>query len=397
MNVAPYTINIAAETINDLHARLLATRWPDAVTDAGWDYGTDLAYLHDLVAYWHSQFDWSQQAARLNAFHHFRAEVAGMGLHFIHERGQGEQPLPLMLLHGWPSSFVQMLKLIPLLTDPASHGGDAADAFDVIVPSLPGYGFSDRPHVPGMSVARIADLLTQLMTEELGYARFALRGSDLGAGVIQQMALAHPKVLTGIHLSGTNPWVGQIPADLSPAEQEFVAQAQQWNQTEMAYALEHSTKPQTLAYGLNDSPAGLAAWIIEKFRRWSDCDGDLERRFSKDELLTNLTIYWATETIGSSMRLYYETVRNPGQWGQVVDTPVALLMSPKDMFPTPRAWVERSYHINRWTEIERGGHFLDWEEPELVAEDLRAFFRPLRRKRPRASSAASVKKRTTRS
>lgn len=377
MSVQPFTIAVPADTIKDLHARLAATRWPDVIADAGWDYGTNLAYLQELLAYWHDSFDWSAQEAALNTLAQYRAEVDGVGLHFIHERGQGDHPLPLVLLHGWPSSFIQMRKILPLLTDPARHGGDAADAFDVIVPSLPGYGFSDRPTMRGMSVGRIADLFSKLLTEELGYPRFGLRGSDLGAGVIQQWALKQPDRIAGVHLSGTNPYVGQIPDDLSEAEQHFVQQAQQWNQTEMAYAMEHSSKPQTLAYGLNDAPAGLAAWIIEKFRRWSDCDGDLERRFSKDDLLTNLTIYWATQTIGSSMRLYYETARDPGQWGRVT-VPVGMLMSPKDMFPTPRAWVERSYAVTRWTEIDRGGHFLEWEEPELVAEDVRTFFRPLR-------------------
>ncbi len=316
----------------------------------------------------------------INAFPQFRAEVDGVGIHFIHQRGTGPDPLPIVLLHGWPSSFMQMLKIIPLLVDPAAHGGDASDSFDVVVPSLPGYGFSDRPAERGMSIGRIADLFAALMHDDLGYERYAARGSDLGAGVIQQLALAHPAALVGVHLSGTNPYLGQVPADLTPEEQEFVANAQRWQQQEMAYAMEQSTKPQTLAYGLNDSPAGLAAWIIEKFRRWSDCDGDLESRFSKNELLTNLTIYWATETINSSMRLYYEMARDPGRSGRV-ETTTGMLMSPKDAFPTPRAWAERSYNVTRWTEIDRGGHFLEWEEPNLVVEDICAFFRPLRRAR----------------
>ncbi len=377
MGVTPFTIHIEQETLTDLQERLARTRWTDEVSGAGWEYGTNLAYLKQLVDYWQHHFDWRKQEHTLNTFSHFRATVDGFGLHFIHERGKGDHPLPLVLLHGWPSSFWQMLTIIPLLTDPARHGGDAEDSFDVIVPSLPGYGFSDRPNEKGMGVGRIADLFAKLLTEELGYERFAVRASDLGAGASQQLALTHASRLIGIHHSGTNPYVGQIPDNLSKAEQEFVANAQRWNQQEMAYAMEHSSKPQTLASGLNDSPAGLAAWIIEKFRAWSDCKGDLEKRFSKDELLTNLTIYWATQTINSSIRLYYETARNPGQWGRV-EVPTAMLMSPKDMFPTPREWVERSYHVKRWTEIPYGGHFLEREEPERVAEDLRAFFRPFR-------------------
>jgi len=377
MSITPFTIHITPETLTDLQDRLARTRWTDEIAGAGWEYGTNLAYLKDLVGYWQHHFDWRMQERALNAFSHFRAQVDGVGLHFIHERGRGEHPLPLVLLHGWPSSFWQMLTIIPLLTDPARYGGDAADSFDVIVPSLPGYGFSDRPGEKGMGVGRIADLLAKLLTEELGYERFATRASDLGAGVSQQLALTHAQQLIGIHHSGTNPYVGQIPDNLTSAEQEFVANAERWSQQEMAYAMEHSSKPQTLAYGLNDSPVGLAAWIVEKFRAWSDCDGDIEKRFSKDELLTNLTIYWATQTINSSIRLYYETVRNPGSWGRV-EVPTAMLMSPKDMFPTPRAWVERSYNVQRWTEIPSGGHFLEQEEPARVTEDLRAFFRPFR-------------------
>ncbi len=377
MGVYPFEIFIPQATLDDLRNRLAHPRWPDEVAGAGWDYGANLAYLKELVDYWQHDFDWRQQETAINRFEHFRAEVDGVGIHFIHARGKGSNPLPLLLLHGWPSSFFQMLKLIPLLTDPASHGGDAADSFDVIVPSLPGYGFSDLPRERGMSVARIADLFAPLMTDELGYKRYAARGSDLGAGVIQVLAAEHPEALMGIHLSGTNPFIGQIPDHLTAAEQAFVANAQRWGQQEMAYAAMHSTKPQTVGFALNDSPVGLAAWIVEKFRRWSDCDGEVEQRFTKDELLTNLTIYWATETITSSMRLYYETVRDAGRWRRS-DVPTGLLMAKKDMFPTPREWIERSSRVDRWTEIERGGHFLDMEEPEVVAQEVRAFFRTFR-------------------
>lgn len=377
MRVEPFEVNVPQETLDDLRERLGMTRWPDEVSGAGWDYGANLAYMKELTEYWRDEFDWRAQEDSINRFSHYRADVNGFGIHFIQERGKGEDPLPLVLLHGWPSSFVQMLKIIPLLTDPESHGGDAADSFDVVVPSLPGYGFSDRPDEPGMGIGRMADLFDRLMTDGLGYERYATRASDLGAGVSQQLALAHPDSLIGLHHSGTNPYVGEAPDDLTEAEQEFVANAQRWSAQEMAYAMQHSSKPQTLAYGLNDSPVGLAAWIVEKFWRWSDNGGDVETAFTKDELLTNLTIYWATGTINSSIRLYYETARNPGNWGRV-ELPTAMLMPSKDMFPTPREWAERSYRVDRWTEVQRGGHFLEWEDPHTVAEDLRAFFRPLR-------------------
>lgn len=376
MAAEAFTIAVPDVILVDLQERLARTRWPDQIPGTGWDYGADTAYLRDLAASWREGFDWRAQEAALNGFDQFRAEVDGVGIHFIHERGSGEHPIPLLILHGWPSSFVQMTELIPLLTDPQTHGGEAGDGFDVVVASLPGYGFSDIPAERGMSVARMAGLFHALMTDVLGYGRYAARGSDLGAGVITQLAVSHPAALIGVHLSGTNPYVMEVPEDLSPAEQEFVAAAQQWTQAEMAYAFEHSSKPQTLAVGLNDSPAGLASWIIEKFWAWGDHRGDLDGAFGRDRLLTNLTVYWATGTINSSIRLYYETVRDPGAWGRI-DVPSAYLMTSQDMFPTPREWVERTARVDRWTEIDRGGHFLEWEAPDLVAADLREFFRPL--------------------
>lgn len=371
----PFAVEIADETLDDLRTRLGRTRWPDEIEGIGWEDGVDRSYLQELVDYWRERFDWREQEERLNEFDNYRATVDGVGIHFVHECGERDDSTPLLLLHGWPSSFVQMLDIVPLLTRPSEYGADTAKSFDVVVPSLPGYGFSDRPTRRGMSVARIADLFHLLVTEELGYERYAGRGSDIGAGVLIQLGLAHPDSLVGIHLSGTNPRVDEslIPDDPTEDEVEFLENAERWMRDEAAYAMEQATKPQTLAIGLNDSPAGLAAWIVEKFRTWSDNDGDVEESFTKDELLTNLTVYWATETIGSSVRLYYESARDPGEWGPP-DVPTAMLMAPADMFPTPREWADRLYRIDRWTEAPSGGHFLEWEEPELVAEDLRSFF-----------------------
>ncbi len=368
----PYLIAIPEANIVDLNRRLASTRWPDHVRDAGWSYGTDPDYLREIVEYWGHGYDWRVSEARLNDVPQFRATIDGAGIHFIHERGAGSRSIPLLLLNGWPSSIVQFLSIIPLLT----AADDDGLSFDVVAPSLPGYGFSDRATEPDMNTARIGQLLHRLMTETLGYERYAIRASDLGAGIMSQIALAQPESIIGLHAGGTNPWIQNVPDDLTPAEQQFVADAQAWNMREMGYAMEQSSKPQTLAYALNDSPAGLAGWILEKFHRWSDHDGSLESRFSRDDLLANLTIYWATETIGSSMRLYYETIASPGAWG-VADVPTAMLMSPHDLFPTPRSWVERTGRIDRWTEIEEGGHFLEWEIPNLVDADLRAFFRNL--------------------
>ncbi len=367
MTARPFTIAVPDAVLEDLETRLRLTRWPDPVAGAGWDYGIDTDTLRPVVDHWAEGFDWCAVERELNVLPQFTAAIEGETIHFVHARGTGGRRIPLLVLHGWPSSFLQMTDLIPLLT--AERDGVS---FDVIVPSLPGYGFSSQPEARGMSVARIAGLMTRLMAEVLGYDRFAGRGSDLGAGVLQQIALQSPDRLIGLHLSGTNPYIGQIPGDLSPEEAAFVERAQGWMQSEMAYAMLHASKPDTVAVALNDSPAGLAAWILEKFHAWSDTD-DFVARYGRDRLLANLTLYWATGTIGSSMRLYYETVRDSGQWGRV-EVPTAMLMTPHDMFPTPRAWAERSYAVARWTEIDVGGHFLEWEEPALVAEDLFAWF-----------------------
>jgi pimeloyl-ACP methyl ester carboxylesterase len=381
MSVQPFAVDVPQTTLDDLRDRLARTRWPDEVSGAGWEYGTNLAYLQELVAYWSNGFDWREQEARINGFANYRAEIDGLGVHFIHQPGKGPDPIPLLLLHGWPSSFVQMLDIIPLLTDPASHGGDPADSFTVVAASLPGYGFSDRPSEPGMNVGKMAGMFQTLMTGELGYRRFAARGTDMGAGVLSALALAHPEAVIGYHTGGTNPWVMDVPDDLSEAERAFVAKVEQWGNQEMAYARLHATKPQTLAYGLNDSPVGLAAWIIEKFHAWSDRLGGDEIVIPRNDLLTNLTIYWVTQTINSSIRLYYETVRDMGGWG-VPDVPTAMAMPPKDFFPTPREWAERSARIDRWMELPHGGHFPEWEVPGPLAEDMRAFFRRLRERQP---------------
>jgi pimeloyl-ACP methyl ester carboxylesterase len=277
-----------------------------------------------------------------------------------------------------------MLRIVPLLADPARFGGDPADAFDVVVPSLPGYAFSDAATTPGFGLTRMAGLLSELMTVELGYERYAARGSEFGASLITQLAQRNGSALVGFHTGVTDPWILglELPDDLTEAEREFVANARRWNEEEHAYAEVQMTKPQSLAYGLNDSPAGLAAWIVEKFRSWSDCGGDLDRGFiGRDDLLANLTIYWVTQTIGSSMRLYYEARRDADAVHFAfapVRVPLGIAQPPRDMFPTPREWLERFFRIDRFTELPAGGHFPEWEQPEALADDIRAFFRPLR-------------------
>ncbi len=383
MDVQPFKIQVPEDVLTDLQERLAQTRWSDEIPGSDWDYGTNLAYLQELVDYWRTSFNWRAQEEAINRFSHFRADVDGLGIHFIHERGKGPNPMPLVITHGWPGSFFEMSKITPLLTDPASHGGDAADSFHVVTPSMPGYGFSDHPTKPGMHVLRVSDLWVKLMTEGLGYNRFGAQGGDWGASVTAYLGFAYPENLIGIHLTSMirpTPYMGPGSTPLSEAEQALMKQREEWVQAEGGYFHIQGTKPQTLSYGLNDSPAGLAAWLVEKYRSWSDCGGDVEKRFTKDELLTTITIYWVTQIINSSTRLYYETAKHPWDMkqGERISVPAAMAVFPKAISLPPREWGERSYNIHRWTEMPSGGHFAALEEPERLAEDIRAFFRPLR-------------------
>lgn len=368
----PFAIAVPDAVLEDLRARLRATRFAPQVEGSGFEAGMDTAALRGIVDAW-AAFDWRAAEARLNALPQFTVTLDGQLIHFVHVESSREAAVPLLLLHGWPSSFVQMIDILPLLAEPP----EGEPAFDVVVPSLPGYGFSGIPEEPGMSVGAMAPLMHRLMTEALGYARYGLRSSDLGAGVASAMALAYPEAVIGSHTGGTYPYLPpEIPPDLSPAEERFVADARAWLGSEMAYYQLQSTKPQTVAAALTDSPAGLAAWVGEKFWRWTDNDGRIEDAIPIDGLLTNLTVYWMTSTIGPSMRSYYESARAEGAWGTPT-VPVAYLMPVHDMFPTPREWIERQGPVARWTDLPEGGHFLEWEEPEAVAADLRAFFGPL--------------------
>ena len=384
MDIQPFRIHVSDDVLEDLRKRLARTRWPDEIPGSGWDYGSNLAYIKELVEYWRESFDWRAQERAINEFSQYRTTVDGLGIHFIHERGKGPNPLPIIITHGWPGSFFEMLKIIPMLTDPASHGGDPADSFDVVVPSMPGYGFSDPPKERGMASRRISDLWAKLMTEGLGYERFAAQGGDWGAGVTTRLGYAYPQNVVGFHvtmLGGAAPAPGSGEPELTEAEKVFLEEREHWWQAEQGYMHIQRTKPQTLGYGLNDSPAGLAAWIVEKWRTWSDCNGEVESVYTKDELLTNVTIYWVTQSINSADRLYYETHHNP--WvpakGERNQVPCAFAAFPKEISRPPREWAERSYNITRWTTMPRGGHFAAMEVPDMLAEDLRAFFRPYRR------------------
>jgi pimeloyl-ACP methyl ester carboxylesterase len=375
-DVKPFKIEIGAAAIADLKSRIGATRWPDEVNGAGWEYGASLSYTKELSNYWQNKFDWKMQEAKLNQLKQYMVNIDGNNIHFVYEKGKGKTSTPIVLLHGWPSSFVQMIKIIPMLTRADENG----HSFDVIVPSLPGYGFSSASKEKGMTVYKMAELLHKLMTEKLGYEKFMLRGSDIGAGVAKEWSISHAASIVGLHLSGSNPYVFQLPNDLTEAEKTFLQKGQQFMQAEGAYAMEQSTKPQTLAYGLNNSPVGLAAWIIEKFNTWSDNNGSLENKFTKDELLTNISIYWFTQTIGSSMRVYYESAHVWSPNGnKKVEVPVAFMMLQKDIAVGPKEWEARNYNIVRWNVNATGGHFGEWEEPVVIANDIIAFNKELKK------------------
>jgi len=368
MSIERFELPYSEAAVDDLRERLERTRWPDETPGAAWERGVDLAYLREICIYWREKFDWKTQIEKLSEWEHYRYWNSEARVHFLHARGKGAQRIPLILTHGWPGSFLEMLKITPLLTDAG---------FDVVAPSLPGFGFSARPTRPGMNTFRIAELWAGLMGE-LAYPRFVAQGGDFGASVSTILGLRYADRVAGVHLNYIpGSYSPDIDAEttLTPEELKLPWKLDRWYSEHGAYAHLQRNEPQTPAYALNDSPAGLAAWIIEKFRSWSDCGGNVETRFSKDELLTNVTLYWMTETIGSSFRLYNETKIAPLQFapGDFVSVPCAIARFPLEAPFPPREWVARGYNIERWTEMPRGGHFAAAEEPELLAEDLEKF------------------------
>jgi pimeloyl-ACP methyl ester carboxylesterase len=379
--VHPFSISIDSTILDDLRHRLQNARWTNGVNNDTWETGTNAAYLKELCHYWASDFDWQKNESFLNSFSHFKSSIDGTGIHFIHAKGKGANAIPLLLIHGYPDSFVRFLKVIPLLMEADKDGL----SFDLVIPSLPGYGFSDIPHEPGMNPQRMASLFTKLMINELGYSQFIVHGGDWGSVIAEQIALNNPQYLIGIHLADVPWWhLFTIPPEaLTEGEKKYLQTGQQWSKTEGAYSMIQSTKPKSLGYGLNDSPIGLAGWIIEKFYSWSDCKGKLENTFTKDELLTNLTIYWATQTIHAANYLYYETAALLQQLSKTttgkVEVPTGVVIFPKDMIPPPREFAERFFNIRQWTEMPAGGHFTAMEQPELFAKDLRQFARIIKK------------------
>jgi microsomal epoxide hydrolase len=378
----PFHLQIPDQTLQDLRERLARVRWPDEPPGAPWSTGSSVAYMQDLVGYWRDGFDWRAQEAALNQLRQFKVPLGGIELHFIHEQGKGPNPMPLLLTHGWPGSVVEFHKILPMLTDPARFGADPADAFTVVAPSLPGYTLSFAPGQQRFGVEAIAELFAALMTDVLGYGRFAAQGGDWGAFVTSRLGYQFAERLIGIHINllavRRDPKMLENP---SAEEKLFLTQLNHFLKEEIGYQWIQGTKPTTLAFALTDSPAGLAAWIVEKFRSWSDNDGDIESAISRDEMLTNITLYWASGAIGSSFWPYYARMHSP--WpipeGARIEVPTGYAEFPKEILRPPRSVAERSYgNIRRWTEMAKGGHFAALEQPEALAREIREFFRPLR-------------------
>jgi pimeloyl-ACP methyl ester carboxylesterase len=382
--VTPFRVEIAEAALDDLRQRLLRTRWAEAEPVADWSQGIPHGYLRELCRYWADGYDWRATEARLNALPQFRTEIDGLGIHFVHVRSPHPDALPLIITHGWPGSIIEFLKVIGPLTDPTAHGGEAGDAFHVVCPSLPGYGFSDRPARTGWGVERIADAWS-VLAGRLGYRRYGAQGSDWGTSITTLLAQQYPERLAGIHL--TPPLAPPDPTtfgDLTDRERAAIAALDHAEQWESGYSREQATRPQTIGYALVDSPAALCAWIVEKFRSWTDCDGHPENVLTRDELLDNVMLYWLPGTGASSARLYWESIRRVNEWisGSIHDTvavPTGCSIFPKELQRPSRRWAEKRFvDIRYWNEPDRGGHFAAFEQPGLFVNEVRSFFRLVR-------------------
>jgi pimeloyl-ACP methyl ester carboxylesterase len=382
-----FTIDVPQDVLIDLHDRLDKARLAQDFANPGWEYGTNGTYLQELVAYWRDEYDWRKHEQEMNAFANYKTTIDGIPIHFIHEPGKGPNPIPLILSHGWPWTFWDFHKVIRPLSDPAAFGGDPADAFDVVVPSLPGYGFSTPLTTPGINFWRTADLWVRLMQDVLGYDKFAAQGGDWGAIITAQLGHKHADKLIGTHVNLMAPlsvFIDSLPDEslYGPGEEGWYENNNNFFTAESGYSALQTTKPQTLAFALNDSPVGLCSWIVEKRRTWSDCNGQVEKRFSKDDLLTTIMLYWITQSFGTSARYYYEATHNPWQPSHdrrpVVESPMGVAVFQKEVILMPRRWAENYYNLKRWTLMPSGGHFAAMEEPQLLVDDVRAFFRSLR-------------------
>ncbi len=374
--IRPFRIDIPQADLDDLRARLARTRWPDQLPGVGWDYGIPLDYVKELAEYWRTGYDWRVHERRLNAFPQFTTTIDGQNIHFLHVRSPEPDALPLIITHGWPGSIVEFVGIIGPLTHPGAHGADPVDAFHLVVPSIPGYGFSGPTRDRGWDVRRIAQAWGELM-KRLGYRRYGAQGGDWGSTITRELGLIVPEHLAGVHLNMLFPRVRDEPSDLTDQERARLQALRRFRSTGFGYYAIQSTRPQTLAYGLTDSPAGQLAWIVEKFGEWTDAG--LPGAVDRDLLLTNVTLYWLTGTAGSSARLYYEAGRS-GDWGPPVTStvPTGVAVFPREIAPPIRRFAEQSNNIVHWAEFDRGGHFAAMEAPDLLVGDIRTFFRQLR-------------------
>jgi pimeloyl-ACP methyl ester carboxylesterase len=373
-DVIPFRIDVPEADLTDLRERLRRTRWPEPETVDDWSQGIPLAYLQDVCRHWADEYDWRSTEDRLNGWPQFRTEIDGLGIHFIHARSPHDDALPIVITHGWPGSVVEFLKVIGPLTDPTAHGGEASDAFHVVCPSLPGYGFSDKPARAGWGVERIARAWAELMAR-LGYDRYGAQGGDWGSMVTTSIGEQDPDHVVGIHLN--MPVAAPILEDLSEAETDALTSLANYQQFEAGYSTQQSTRPQTLGYGLVDSPAAQCGWVLEKFWAWTDCDGHPENALTRDELLDNVMLYWLPANGASSARLYWESFRQDLTEGIAVPTGCSIF--PKEIIRLSRRWAEARFtNIRYWNELDRGGHFAAFEQPDLFTDEVRAFFRLVR-------------------
>jgi pimeloyl-ACP methyl ester carboxylesterase len=378
-SIQPFTINIPDVVLTDLQRRLSNTRWMKPIGSKDWEYGINPKYLEEFISYWKDKFNWRAQEEKLNKFKHFTADVEDYNLHVIHEKGNAPICVPILLLHGWPDSFYRFNKIMPMLTQLASVDQHDKIAFDVVVPSLPGFGFTRSPRLVNQQqpMRHTASLMFTLMTDVLGYSQFVIAGGDGGSPLAQTMAIDYPETVKAIYITDVG-WHAQGVdlTTLSKKEKKYAEKGKQEFMQQGAYAMVQTTKPQTLAYALNDSPAALAAWILDRFYFWCDGNGEIEKCFTKDELLTNIMIYWSTQTIASSMRAYRMETLSPTLTSKdYVKTPTGLGLFPKDIGGVPpREFVDRTLNVQHWTEFERGGHFTAWEQPHPMAADMQKFF-----------------------
>jgi pimeloyl-ACP methyl ester carboxylesterase len=379
MTITPFTVSVADAAVADLNRRLDQTRWPDEIGEGTWEFGMPRKVLREVVAYWRDHFDWRASERRLNGLPQFTIEIDGRIVHYLHVKGADPDSAPLVLTHGWPGSFVEMYRIIPMLAHPSKNGLTGFRSFDVIVPSLPGFGFSQAPVSRGMSSYKVASIWHRLMAA-LGHSRYFAQGGDIGSAVTTWLARLYPDHVRAIHLNfisaGYQPSLTEADRPLSPAESEWLAARTRWVEREGGYSHIQATKPQTLAYSLTDSPAGLAAWLLEKFFAWGDGSGELAQKFDLDELLTNVAIYWFSGNVASTLRMYQENARQPLRFGtgERISPPLSYARFPKEIINPPREWVERVFNVARWTEMPVGGHFAALEQPRALASDIHEAF-----------------------